>query len=56
MKKNLITAVLMTLITTVLLGLIYPLFIMGVAHLYFRDKANEQLIARDGVVASDQKS
>jgi K+-transporting ATPase ATPase C chain len=49
--KNLITAVLMTIVTTVLLGLIYPLVVTGVAQLAFPDKANGQLIRRsDGVV------
>jgi potassium-transporting ATPase KdpC subunit len=50
MKKNFVTAVLMTLIATVLLGLVYPLFITGLAHLFFRDKANGQLITKDGAV------
>ena len=50
MKKNLITSVLMTVVTTVLLGLAYPLLITGLAQLLFRDKANGQLIARNGQV------
>src|SRR5215470_2182165 len=54
MKKNLITAVLMTLITTVLLGLIYPLFITGLAHLYSRDKADGQLVAKNGAVVGSR--
>ena len=48
MKKNMLTAVLMTLATTVLLGVIYPLVVTGVAQLLFPDKANGQLIRRDG--------
>lgn len=48
MKKNLITAVLMTVVTTVLLGIVYPLAITGISQLLFRDKANGQLIYRDG--------
>ena len=48
MKKNLITAVLMTIVTTILLGLVYPLAITAVAQLLFHDKANGQLIVRDG--------
>src|SRR5689334_5222325 len=54
MKKNLITAVLMTLITTVLLGLIYPLFITGLAHLYSGDKADGQMITKDGAVVGSR--
>ncbi len=49
--KNLVTAILMTVVTTVLLGLIYPLAVTGVAQLIFRDKANGSLIKRsDGTV------
>jgi K+-transporting ATPase ATPase C chain len=48
MKKNLITAVLMTVATTVLLGIIYPLVVTGIARVAFPDKANGQLIQRDG--------
>ena len=48
MKKNLITAVLMTVATTVLLGIIYPLVVTGIASVAFPDKANGQLIQRDG--------
>ena len=54
MKKNLITAVLMTLITTVLLGLIYPLFITGLTHLYSKDKADGQLVAKNGAVVGSR--
>jgi K+-transporting ATPase ATPase C chain len=48
--KNLITAVLMTIVTTVLLGLIYPLVVTGIAQVIFKDKANGQLITRNGEV------
>ncbi|HJP94654.1 MAG TPA: potassium-transporting ATPase subunit KdpC [Pyrinomonadaceae bacterium] len=49
--KNLITALLMTIVTTVLLGLIYPLVVTGLAQVIFPDKANGQLIRRsDGTV------
>ena len=51
MKKNLVTAVLMTIVTTVLLGLIYPLVVTGLAQVIFPDKANGQLIRHaDGTV------
>ena len=40
----------MTIVTTVLLGLIYPLVVTGLAQLLFRDKANGQLISRNGEV------
>src|SRR5437588_1519646 len=49
--KNLITAVLMTIVTTVLLGLIYPLVVTGLAQVFFSDKANGQLIkSADGTI------
>ena len=50
MKKNLVTAFLMTIATTILLGLIYPLAVTGVAQLVFRDKANGQIVRRNGEV------
>ena len=50
MKKNLITAVLMTIATTILLGIIYPLVVTGIAKVVFPNKANGQLISRDGKV------
>ena len=48
MKKNLRTAFLMTIATTILLGLIYPLMITGLAQALFRDKANGQIVDRNG--------
>jgi potassium-transporting ATPase KdpC subunit len=50
MKKNLAISILMTIVTTVLLGLIYPLAMTAISQLLFRDKANGQLIIRDGMV------
>ena len=48
MKKNLITAFLMTIATTILLGLIYPLVITGLAQVFFKNKADGQIIHRNG--------
>jgi potassium-transporting ATPase KdpC subunit len=49
--KNLLTAVLMTIVTTVLLGLVYPLVVTGLAQVIFPDQANGQLIKRsDGTI------
>jgi K+-transporting ATPase ATPase C chain len=48
MKQNLKIAILMTLVTTVLLGVIYPLVVTGLAQILFHDKANGQLLSRDG--------
>src|ERR1051326_7476385 len=48
MKKHLTTAFLMTIATTILLGILYPLLITGLAQLLFKDKANGQIITRNG--------
>ena len=48
--KNLVTAILMTIVTTVLLGLIYPLVVTGIAQVIFPEKANGQLMMKDGQV------
>jgi len=41
----------MTIVTTILFGLIYPLAVTGIAQLAFPDKANGQLIKRpDGTI------
>ena len=50
MKKNLLISILMTIVTTVLLGIIYPLLVTALAQGIFRDKANGQLLHRDGAV------
>jgi potassium-transporting ATPase KdpC subunit len=50
MKKNLVTAILMTIATTVLLGIIYPLVVTGIAQVLFPKKANGQLIEANGKV------
>jgi K+-transporting ATPase ATPase C chain len=46
--KSLVVGTLMTLVTTVLFGVIYPLFVTGMALAVFPDKANGQLIAQNG--------
>ena len=52
--KNLLIAVLMTIVTTLLLGVVYPLAVTGVAQVLFRDKANGQLIERNGKVVGSR--
>jgi K+-transporting ATPase ATPase C chain len=48
--QNLRIAVLMTIVTTLLLGVAYPLAVTGLSQMLFRDKANGQLIERNGQV------
>jgi potassium-transporting ATPase KdpC subunit len=50
MKKNLVISILMTIVTTILLGLVYPLLVTGLAQVIFPHKANGQLIVKDGKV------
>src|SRR3984885_9792360 len=52
--RNLIVAGLMTVVTTVLLGVIYPLVVTGLAQALFPDKANGQLIERNGKVVGSR--
>ncbi|MEP7306849.1 MAG: potassium-transporting ATPase subunit KdpC [Acidobacteriota bacterium] len=54
LTRNLIVAVLMTVVTTVLLGVVYPLVITGLAQAMFSDKANGQLIERGGKVVGSR--
>ncbi len=54
MKKNLVTAVLMTIATTVLLGIIYPLVVTGLAKVFFPHKAGGQLIERNGKIVGSR--
>ena len=50
MKKNLWISLLMTMATTVLFGLVYPLVVTALAQLIFPHKANGQLIVKNGTV------
>ena len=52
--KNLITAVLMTVVTTLLLGVAYPLLVTGLAQALFPDKANGQLVERQGKIVGSR--
>jgi K+-transporting ATPase ATPase C chain len=54
MKKNLLTAMLMTVVATIILGLAYPLFITGLAKIQSQYKADGQLITQNGVAIGSQ--
>lgn len=51
MKRNLRISIWMTLATTVLLGVIYPLVVTGLAQLIFPRQANGELIQSGGQTA-----
>lgn len=48
MRRDLVSALLLFLLLTLLTGLAYPLAVTGVAQLLFREPANGSLILRDG--------
>ena len=53
MKKNLLVSIWFTLATTVLLGIIYPLVVTGLAQMLFPKQANGELIKQgDKLVGS----
>jgi potassium-transporting ATPase KdpC subunit len=54
MKQNLRIALLMTLVTTVLFGLLYPLVVTGLGQLLFPSQANGGLIAKNSQIAGSR--
>jgi potassium-transporting ATPase KdpC subunit len=52
--RNLLTSVLMTIVTTLLLGVAYPLVVTGLAQMVFPEKANGQLIERHGKIVGSR--
>ncbi len=54
MKKNLLISFWFTLVTTVIFGFLYPLAVTGLAQVLFRDRANGQLIERDGKIVGSR--
>lgn len=48
MKRNLLTAVWFTLVTTVIFGVLYPLAMTGLSQLFFPKQAKGQLIEKNG--------
>jgi K+-transporting ATPase ATPase C chain len=54
MKKNLLISIWMTLATTVLLGIVYPLAVTGLAQIFFLRQANGELIRAGGKVIGSQ--
>lgn len=54
LSRNLLTAALMTIVTTLLFGVVYPLVVTGLAQAMFPDKANGQLLQYDGRVVGSR--
>jgi potassium-transporting ATPase KdpC subunit len=54
MKRNLLIALWFTLVTTVMFGILYPLAITGLAQVLFPDRANGQLLERNGKVVGSR--
>ena len=50
MKRHIVTSVLYTVVTAVLLGLVYPLAITGISHVLFPQQASGELVKRNGVL------
>lgn len=54
MKKHIMTACLYTVVTALVLGVLYPLLIAGISRLTFPDKANGELIRENGVIVGSR--
>jgi potassium-transporting ATPase KdpC subunit len=52
--KLFIQSILLTIVFTVLTGVLYPLVITGIAQVAFHDQANGSLIVRDGKVVGSE--
>lgn len=54
MKKNLMISIWFTLVTTVIVGLLYPLAVTGLSQVFFHDRANGQLIQNGGKIVGSR--
>jgi K+-transporting ATPase ATPase C chain len=54
MRLNLRIAIVMTLVTTMLFGLLYPLAVAGLSQFFFPAQANGALIVKNGVVVGSR--
>jgi K+-transporting ATPase ATPase C chain len=53
-RRNFVAAVLMTIVTTLLLGIAYPLVITAIAQVLLPVQANGQLLERNGTVVGSK--
>ena len=54
MRSLIRISLLYTLVTTLLLGIAYPLAVTALAQLFFHDKANGQLIFQNGKITGSR--
>jgi K+-transporting ATPase ATPase C chain len=54
MRRHFITAILYTIVTTVIFGVLYPFAVTGAAQLLFHNRANGQLIQQNGQVVGSE--
>ena len=54
MIKNLKISILMTIVTTILLGVVYPFVVTGLAQLIFPKQANGELIMQNGKIVGSR--
>lgn len=52
--KQIFSAIMMTLVLTIITGIIYPLAVTGLAQLLFKEKAQGSLIVKDGKVVGSR--
>jgi len=54
MKKNLMISLWMTLVTTLLLGIVYPFVVTGLAQIIFPSQANGSLLSVNGKIVGSR--
>jgi len=54
LRRNLTIAFAMTVVTTVVLGIVYPLVITALAQAFFPDEANGQLVEQHGAIVGSR--
>ncbi len=54
MRRQLLPALIMVVLTTIVLGLVYPLAVTGIAQVAFHDKAEGSLVKQDGKVVGSR--
>ena len=52
--KQIFPAIMLTLVLTVLVGIVYPLVVTGVAQVLFKEKAEGSLLTRNGTIVGSR--